>query len=329
MKNIYSLFVLWMLSSVATFGQFSPQVGIEGHEGIHKDDSVFVNWASRVTIQRGYQDIRDANKGFANVGDEQSAVGPITAAVVSLGDGGEAIIEFPNPIANGEGADFAVFENGFLQGPGSEMAFLELAFVEVSSDGENFYRFPAISNLDNSVQLGGFANMNARTIHNFAGKHIGNYGTPFDLEELKEVDGLDVNHITHVKIIDVVGSIDPEYATYDSEGKIVNDPFPTPFGSSGFDLAGVGVIHEQIATGVRSHQVKQIQVYPNPAQETIQLENIIPQGENLLIYNTAGQVVWSGVFQTDQIDISNLKAGAYVGMLQQDDASLNFKFVKN
>ena len=58
--------------------------------------------------------------------------------------------------------------------------------------------------------------------------------------------GLDIQRITHVKVIDVVGSIDPDYASHDSHGNKVNDPWPTPFHTGGFDLDAIGVIH---ATG--------------------------------------------------------------------------------
>ena len=55
---------------------------------------------------------------------------------------------------------------------------------------------------------------------------------------------LDKDHITHVRIIDVIGNIDPEYATYDCQGNPINDPWPTPFASCGMDLDAVGVIHD-------------------------------------------------------------------------------------
>jgi hypothetical protein len=42
----------------------------------------------------------------------------------------------------------------------------------------------------------------------------------------------------------VVGSINPEYATYDCQGNPVNDPWPTAFASGGMDLDAVGVIHD-------------------------------------------------------------------------------------
>ena len=71
--------------------------------------------------------------------------------------------------------------------------------------------------------------VNATEIYNLAGKYRAQFGTPFDLEELTGITGLDVNNVTHVKIIDVVGSLNESYASYDSQGNIINDPFPTPF----------------------------------------------------------------------------------------------------
>ena len=57
------------------------------------------------------------------------------------------------------------------------------------------------------------------------------------------ITNLDINNITHVKIIDVIGSINQSYASYDSQGNIINDPFPTPYETGGFDLDAIGVIH--------------------------------------------------------------------------------------
>ena len=52
-----------------------------------------------------------------------------------------------------------------------------------------------------------------------------------------------MNDVIAVRITDVVGSIDPALGTKDSLGNLINDPFPTPFASSGFDLNAVGVIN--------------------------------------------------------------------------------------
>ena len=54
---------------------------------------------------------------------------------------------------------------------------------------------------------------------------------------------VNVNDIRYVRIIDVIGSINPALGSRDSLGNLINDPYPTAFGSGGFDLNGVGVLN--------------------------------------------------------------------------------------
>ncbi len=62
--------------------------------------------------------------------------------VLSLGQGGEIVFGFGTTrIVDGEGADFAVFENPFLIGQGPRI-FMEPAEVGVSSDGTSWKDFP-------------------------------------------------------------------------------------------------------------------------------------------------------------------------------------------
>lgn len=225
---------------------FDPQVGVEGSLGIAASSPLFQGWASSVVdFSPGPQDIANPGGPVANAGSPTSILGPISGSVVSLGDGGSITLGFDAPIANGAGVDFAVFENGFLMGAvGTHLAYLELAHVEVSSDGVNFFRFPSTSLTPTDAQVGGFGPIDARDLNNLAGKYVAGYGTGFDLEDLVGHSPLlDVNGVIQVRIIDVVGSIDPARGSYDSHGNIINDPYSTPFGSSGFDLTGVGVIN--------------------------------------------------------------------------------------
>jgi hypothetical protein len=164
------------------------------------------------------------------------------AGVLSLGDAGSIILGFAQPITNGAGYDFAVFENGFTSG---SLAYLELAFVEVSSNGADFFRFNATSLTPTATQIGSFGLLDATNLNNLAGKYVGSFGTPFDLGELAGTSPLlGVNNVQFVRLIDVVGTINPLYATLDGQGNIVNDPWPTAFGSSGFDLDAVGVLNQ-------------------------------------------------------------------------------------
>ncbi len=229
---------------ISEHGPFCGAVGTVGCDAIKADSSAFVAWATGITVVRGPRDISNPNSQPATTGADSNALGMPTLSntsdVVCLGDGGMATLTFARPIRNGEGPDFAVFENSFGD------SFLELAFVEVSSDGERFVRFPATSLTPTDVQTDTYGSTDPTMINNLAGKYRIGYGTPFDLEELRDSTGIDIDSIVYVRVIDVVGSVDSQYATYDAFGHMVNDPWPTPFPAGGFDLTGVGVIHELI-----------------------------------------------------------------------------------
>lgn len=267
-------------------GPFCGGVGTDGCNAIAADDNQFVAWATSVVLTRGPQDISNPNSPLASFGDETNAIGPATPNnsmdAVSLGDGGSALVTFERPIQNGEGPDFAVFENDNNGG------FLELAFVEVSSDGVHFVRFPATSLTQTETQTGSFAFTDPTFINNLAGKFQIGYGTPFDLEELADSANLNIDSIVYVRIIDVVGNIDPQYATYDAFGHIVNDPWPTDFASCGFDLTGVGVIHQK-PVGIDNHEMPQVFAYPNPCTGTLYIIN--ENAERVELYNVNGQLL--------------------------------------
>ncbi|MGI6718849.1 MAG: DUF4465 domain-containing protein [Bacteroidales bacterium] len=244
MKKIFTLLVAFTLMFSNLFAQnpkgpFPPAAGQEGSTAIHMDSPDIVSWVTGITLYRGFMDI-STQDSLAYFGVPSNALHKAegnSMEVVSFGDAGYAILTFDRPIVNGEGFDFAVFENSFSDN------FLELAFVEVSTDGERFVRFPSVSLTPTDEQVDGFGSLDPTNIHNLAGKYRQGYGTPFDLEDLADSTGIDINNIRFVKIIDVVGCIQPEYASYDSEGNIVNDPWPTPFYSGGFDLDAVCVIN--------------------------------------------------------------------------------------
>lgn len=246
---------------------------------------MFVGWAKTCTVVRGPKDISNPGLGVTTVGDSTSAVGPAGQnGVVSLGDGGYAILTFDPPIADGPGWDFAVFENAFND------TFLELAFVEVSSNGLDFVRFPATSLTQDTMQIGTFGGLDATLIDNLAGKYRAGYGTPFDLQQLAGVQGLDVMAVTHVKIVDVVGSINPNYATYDQFGHKVNDPWPTPFDGGGFDLDAVGVIHTSVLASRAFDPQGVFRLFPNPARAAcwLQAKEGIPQ-PSVILYDAFGR----------------------------------------
>jgi hypothetical protein len=191
-----------------------------------------------LSFERGPKNIARPESGLAGNGEASNALGPaLENGVVSLGDGGCITIGFPVPIADGPGPDFAVFENGFSDG------FLELALVEVSSNGIDFFPFTAISETGISRQIGPFDTLDARCLNQLAGKYRAGFGTPFDLSNLSPNRDLDLFSICCVRIRDVVGSLNPEFGTRDARGNLINDPWPTEFESGGFDLDAVAALH--------------------------------------------------------------------------------------
>jgi len=212
-------------------------------EKYHKMDPNIKGWATKVIDYW-----RPPGVTFGKPEDVLGQPGG-TFDVFSLGEGGWIIVSFDIPIVNGEGPDFAVWENGFIsKQPGSKgLLFAELMFVEVSSDGEHFVRFPSVSLTPHPI--GGYDCIDPTYVHNLAGKHpngndFRDEGTPFDLEELKndplvKAGIVDLNNIRYVKLIDVVG----DGSTYDSQGNPVYDPYPTIGISAGADLDAVGVLN--------------------------------------------------------------------------------------
>ena len=249
-----ALIAVFLVATSAHAGPYAPRSGTPGTTAIPADSPRFVGFATGVaSATRGPQNITDPASPIATFGAPADALGAPAgspdavnggaAGVVSLGDGGRIALTFAAPITDGPGPDFAVFENGLPLAGSATRDFLELAFVEVSTDGLTFARFPAVSLTPTGTQIGTFGTLDASDVNGLAGKDLTGFGTPFDLSDLPATAGVDPLRITQVRLVDVVGSIDPLYATLDSLGNAVNDPFTTPFPTGGFDLDAVGVLN--------------------------------------------------------------------------------------
>lgn len=303
--RISVLFLLFFVSKT-TYAQFAPAAGKPGSTALKHDSSCFIAWAKSCEIIRGYRDISRQDSGYADAGTAQAATGPaLQNGIVSLGDGGTATLTFESPITNGPGWDFAVFENSFLD------TFLELAFVEVSSDGNKFIRFPAVSLTDTTIQTGAFGYTFPEKINNLAGKYRVGFGTPFELEELKDSVGIDITSITHVRIKDVTGSLLPPFASLDSKGNKINDPWPTRFSSGGFDLDAVGVIHSKVSIKKNNYRpISSIKLGPNPLYGSSL--NVYTEEQSLAsLYDISGSKIVSWNIQTGE---NTLKIDQPTGM---------------
>jgi hypothetical protein len=228
MKRFLTFF---LFAPIALAGSFPGVAGTNGSDALSKDDPAFISWARGNLTPIYGTEVDDKWK------TPQKAYGmgtTNTSDIVCLGNGGQIVMTFPKPIRDGGGADFAVFENSFNH------TFLELAFVEVSSDGLNYYRFPNRS--EGTIAVGAFGNLDPTNLSGLAGKYRAGFGTPFDLAALASAALLDRQNVRFVRIVDIIG----DGATFDSSGQPIYDPTPT-LGSGGFDLEAIGVIHENDA----------------------------------------------------------------------------------
>ena len=316
--------VIFIFSPLLTSAQFPPPAGQDGSTAIHKDSSKFINWAKTCSVQVGYINIADTSKEYggsnkANYGIDSDAVGIADDHVISLGDGGIATLTFDPPIKNGDGFDFAVFENGLNN------EFLELAFVEVSSDGSRFVTFPSISLTQEQIQIPTFGSIDATKIYNLAGKYRLFFGSPFDLDEIKDSSGINVMHITHVRIRDVVGCVHDsiiDFVSFDSQGHRINDPWPTEFHTGGFDLDAVGVIHE-LSQSIEDHDQNRIQIYPNPVKDKIHVDVRGKYPVTFELLNLFGEVVIRyNIFAASAVDLTVLYPGLYFGKFTCSDGRI-------
>ncbi len=180
--------------------------------------------------------------------------------VLTLGVGGDVTLGFDVVLTDGPGADFSVFENGLVFSGG---VFTETCFVEVSTDGATFARFP-VKYDGPSAPIGPFdvlpfgtfaglaggapvqANVDTNSIDPFDPVVSG--GEAFDLADLAQepevVSGaVDLASIHFVRLVDMVALVD-----VDGRGRVMQDSG----GDSGCDMDALAVIQHagnQVAAG--------------------------------------------------------------------------------
>jgi hypothetical protein len=207
----------------------------------------FIEWANAIDptrtafAPRGSSSI--SSTGFNSLGD-------LNAAEIAAGARpGVLTVTFPTGVRDGAGPDFAIFENGFTY-PTPALLVAELAYVEVSTDGVAFARFPSIStNTGWSGDFGqGFGGFDSENLFNLAGKHAAGFGTPFDLaalvtDPLVASGAIDLQSIQYVRLVDIPGN----GSFVDSLGNPILDAWLTS-GTGGFDFRlpvgqGIGVLN--------------------------------------------------------------------------------------
>ncbi len=222
---------LCVFGTASPAGHYAPAAGKSGSTAIAKNSTLIKGWAT------GYNNYAPGTNVDVTWRDPTKALGAAQGTsfdVVALGDAGRITLTVNGSIFNGPGWDFAVFENSFSD------IFLEFAFVEVSSNGRRFFRFPSFSFTPGAVSA--FGAVDPTNIDGLAGKYRQGFGTPFDLGLFRGVRGLNVNHITHVRLVDVLGngSERDNWPTSLGGPHRIYDPYRTT-GSGGFDLDALGV----------------------------------------------------------------------------------------
>ncbi|MCC5842099.1 MAG: hypothetical protein JJT96_18435 [Opitutales bacterium] len=248
LSHSVSCFLVLFPLMAAAVGPFPGAAGQPGSTAIARNSGAFVAWADRVVEFLPGEALSEEWR------DTSRALGPASGEimdVVALGRGGSLTLGMALPIIDRRGPDFAVFGNAFSD------FFLELAFVEVSSDGVHFVRFPNTSLT--AAPIPAFGILDPTQVDGFAGKYRVGWGVPFDLADLRGLPGaeqLDFENVRYVRLVDVVGGINPAVTALpqstDSAGRPIYDPFPTT-GSAGFDLDGVGVFHPAVRIGTDAH----------------------------------------------------------------------------
>ncbi len=251
-----SLLTCLSCSALLALATTTASAGPFTNIGVDASDPALVAWAENV--HSILQTPSGANDGGLALGPADGSpfvsLGDLTALEIAAGDpAGEITVEFASvAIVDGSGWDFAVFENAF-EFPGDPFYFGELAYVDVSSNGTDFVRFPSVSlnvepvvgsgNEDNELATGfgrNFAGLNTTNVQNLAGIHPTLFGTQFDLADLlglPEVIGgaVDLGNIHFVRLVDVPG----DGTFLDSPGNPILDAWVTT-GSGGLDLDAVG-----------------------------------------------------------------------------------------
>ena len=238
-----SLYCSAIYTSAAYAGPFPPAAGLPTSTAIAANDPAIAGWASNYSeyIVGTNVDLQfqTPNLALGSAGNSSGNNNGFIFDIVSLGNNGSITLSFDQAITNGDGADFLVFENSFSD------TFLELAFVEVSSNGIDFVRFDNISLT--AAPVGAFGNIDTTNIFGYAGKYRGGFGTPFDLQDLADKvasnPSLNINYISHIRIIDINGDGSSADSLAPPAGpNPIYDPSPS-FGSAGFDLDAVAAMY--------------------------------------------------------------------------------------
>jgi len=221
--------------------------------------------------------------------------------VLSLGFGGEIIVaNTDNVIIDGDGDDFTIFENAFIN-PINQRIFAEPGVISVSKDGIEYTEFPYV-----------FASLKgcSGTIPTYGGQDYCNPtasgGNSFDLADI----GID--SIRYIKITDITIDVfnSPNHIYYDAS-------------LSGFDLDAV-VIHNYTA--------KKISSVNDNNDDYYSIKNLSFSSEShantIKIYTLSGEQI-DELIGIGQYNFSNLNFGVYLIAIENNGRIYYEKIISN
>ena len=138
-----------------------------------------------------------------------------------------------------------------------------------------------------------------------------------------------------MKIIDVIGSIDSNFCNYDQYLNKINDPFPTPFPSSGFDLDAVGVINQGPLNIILENSENILENFRViNGMVVFDLKSVQKADFKVEIFDLSGKIIFQKNYKnnleaTQNIDIQSFKNGIYLIKISTQSQSITQKFVLN
>jgi hypothetical protein len=89
------------------------------------------------------------------------------------------------------------------------------------------------------------------------------------------------------------------------------------------------VVEQEVITSMADSPASDLQVFPNPTQDMLQLSGPGIDAQNVAsIHNTAGQLVWTGSLTNHRIDVRNLARGTYILQVNTANGPLKRNFTK-
>ncbi|MBZ0264832.1 T9SS type A sorting domain-containing protein [bacterium] len=223
--------------------------------------------------------------------------------ILTLGTDGWIILSFEDdPIIDGDGFDFTVFENAFYFGEPPRV-YTEAGIVSVSEDGNQWVEFPY--NPDTLAGLAGITPVDGAA-DPLNPDESG--GDSFDLSEIG------VELVRYIRITDA--------------GDLVTDLGPS------FDLDAVAGLHFQVSDVPSTTPIASdfnLEVYPNPFNSTLHVsfENELSRQFRLRILNMMGQeiILSDRLAHSWEWQSGNTAAGIYLIQLLANNKVLSSRQV--